>query len=156
MRLSLVSIGVELYAATANAEATALHQIHKPSGTRVRYEKVVPRVGPIQTSNIVKGFEIDDDFLCGARTRGAGRDQAGKQPRDRAGAICRPRRDRLVAEVAYAERTADGYLHHPSFIGLREDKPASQVKAREAMKNDAAPKREDRRLVARDPAHPSR
>ena len=61
MRLSLVSIGVELYAATANAEATALHQIHKPSGTRVRYEKVVPRVGPVQTSDIVKGFEIDDD-----------------------------------------------------------------------------------------------
>ncbi len=50
---------------------------------------------------------------------------------------------RVVAEIAYAERTADGYLRHPSFIGLREDKPASQVKAPEAMKNDAAPKRED-------------
>ena len=50
---------------------------------------------------------------------------------------------RLVAEIAYAERTADGYLRHPSFIGLREDKPASQVKAPVAMKNDAAPKRED-------------
>ena len=50
---------------------------------------------------------------------------------------------RLVAEIAYAERTADSYLRHPSFIGLREDKPASQVKAPEAMKNDAAPKRED-------------
>ncbi len=61
LRLSLVSIGVELYAATASAEATALHQIHKPSGKRVRYEKVVPGVGPIETSDIVKGFEIDDD-----------------------------------------------------------------------------------------------
>ena len=50
---------------------------------------------------------------------------------------------RVVAEIAYAERTADGYLRHPSFIGLREDRPASQVKAPEAMKNDAAPKRED-------------
>ena len=50
---------------------------------------------------------------------------------------------RLAAEIGYAERTADGYLRHPSFIGLREDKPASQVKAPEAMKNDAAPKRED-------------
>ena len=39
LRLSLVSIGVELYAATASADATALHQIHKPSGKRVRYEK---------------------------------------------------------------------------------------------------------------------
>jgi DNA end-binding protein Ku len=61
LRLSLVSIGVELYAATASAEATALHQIHKPSGKRVRYEKVVPGVGAIEASDIVKGFEINDD-----------------------------------------------------------------------------------------------
>ncbi len=61
LRLSLVSIGVELYAATENAEAAALHQIHKPSGKRVRYEKVVPGIGFVETSDIVKGFEIDDD-----------------------------------------------------------------------------------------------
>ena len=61
LRLSLVSIGVELYAATTSVEATALHQIHKPTGKRVRYEKVVPGVGPIEASDIVKGFEIDDD-----------------------------------------------------------------------------------------------
>ncbi len=61
LRLSLVSIGVELYAATASAESTVLHQIHKPSGKRVRYEKVVPGIGPIEASDIVKGFEIDDD-----------------------------------------------------------------------------------------------
>ncbi|HEY8137374.1 MAG TPA: Ku protein, partial [Methylocystis sp.] len=42
-------------------EATALHQIHKPSGKRVRYEKVVPGVGAIEASDIVKGFEINDD-----------------------------------------------------------------------------------------------
>jgi DNA end-binding protein Ku len=61
LRLSLVSIGVELYAATVSAEATALHQIHKPSGKRVRYEKVVPGLGPIEAGDIVKGFEIGDD-----------------------------------------------------------------------------------------------
>jgi DNA end-binding protein Ku len=61
LRLSLVSIGVELYAATANAEATALHQIHKPSGKRVRYEKVVPGIGAVEMNDIVKGFEIGDD-----------------------------------------------------------------------------------------------
>lgn len=61
LRLSLVSIGVELYAATVSAETTALHQIHKPSGKRVRYEKVVPGLGPIEASDIVKGFEIGDD-----------------------------------------------------------------------------------------------
>jgi DNA end-binding protein Ku len=61
LRLSLVSIGVELYAATVSADTTALHQIHKPSGKRVRYEKVVPGLGPIEPSDIVKGFEIGDD-----------------------------------------------------------------------------------------------
>jgi bifunctional non-homologous end joining protein LigD len=33
----------------------------------------------------------------------------------------------LVAEVAYSEFTDDGILRHPSFIALREDKPASDV-----------------------------
>jgi len=34
----------------------------------------------------------------------------------------------LVAEIAYSEVTPDGALRHPSFIGLREDKPARSVK----------------------------
>jgi bifunctional non-homologous end joining protein LigD len=34
---------------------------------------------------------------------------------------------RLVAEVAFGEWTADGKMRHPSFQGLREDKPADQV-----------------------------
>jgi bifunctional non-homologous end joining protein LigD len=34
---------------------------------------------------------------------------------------------RLVAEVAFGEWTADGRMRHPSFQGLREDKPADQV-----------------------------
>lgn len=39
----------------------------------------------------------------------------------------------LVAEIAYTERTRDGILRHPSFIGLREDKPAKQVRAERAI-----------------------
>ncbi|HEX8413337.1 MAG TPA: DNA ligase D, partial [Sphingomicrobium sp.] len=34
---------------------------------------------------------------------------------------------KLVAEIAYTEITTDGVLRHPSFIALREDKPAKQV-----------------------------
>ncbi|UXN74843.1 hypothetical protein N8D56_07455 [Devosia sp. A8/3-2] len=33
----------------------------------------------------------------------------------------------LVAEIGYAEFTPDGVLRHPSFLGLREDKPAGEV-----------------------------
>ena len=34
---------------------------------------------------------------------------------------------KLVAEINFTEFTSDGVLRHPSFIALREDKPASQV-----------------------------
>jgi bifunctional non-homologous end joining protein LigD len=35
---------------------------------------------------------------------------------------------RLVAEITFTTWTADNLLHHPSFEGLREDKPAKDVK----------------------------
>jgi bifunctional non-homologous end joining protein LigD len=34
---------------------------------------------------------------------------------------------KLVAEIAFAEFTDDGILRHPSFVGMREDKPAKDV-----------------------------
>ena len=36
-------------------------------------------------------------------------------------------RPELVAEVAFSEWTVDGRLRHPSFVGLRSDKPAGEV-----------------------------
>lgn len=60
MRLSLVSIGVEIFSATENRRLS-LHQVHKPTGKRVRYEKIVPDLGPVKNEDIVKGFELDDD-----------------------------------------------------------------------------------------------
>ncbi|MEO7277873.1 MAG: DNA ligase D [Sphingomicrobium sp.] len=41
-------------------------------------------------------------------------------------------RPELVAEIAFTEFTGDGILRHPSFLGLREDKPAAQVVVEEA------------------------
>jgi bifunctional non-homologous end joining protein LigD len=34
---------------------------------------------------------------------------------------------KLVAEIAFTEFTPDGALRHPSYLGLREDKPAEEV-----------------------------
>ena len=35
---------------------------------------------------------------------------------------------RLVAEIAFGEWTRDGHLRHPRYLGLREDKPAREVR----------------------------
>ncbi len=61
LRLSLVSIPVELFSATRSGAKISFRQIHKPSGKKIRYEKVVPGIGPVDTDDIVKGYEIDDD-----------------------------------------------------------------------------------------------
>jgi DNA end-binding protein Ku len=59
LRLSLVSIGVELYTATKSAARPSFNQIHEPTGKRVRYEKVVEGVGPVEKSEIKKGYQYD-------------------------------------------------------------------------------------------------
>lgn len=61
LRLSLVTIGVEIYNAVESKAEISFRQIHKPSGKRVNYEKVVPGIGKIQSSDIVKGYEVDKD-----------------------------------------------------------------------------------------------
>ena len=58
IRLALVSIPVEIYAATKSGAQIAFHQIHEPSGKRVRYEKTVPGLGPVKPEDIVKGYEV--------------------------------------------------------------------------------------------------
>ncbi len=39
----------------------SFRQIHEPSGKRVRYEKVVPGIGPVDSGDIMKGYETGDD-----------------------------------------------------------------------------------------------
>ena len=38
-----------------------LHQIHEPSGKRIRYQKVAPGVGPVENEEITKGYEYEKD-----------------------------------------------------------------------------------------------
>ena len=45
LRLSLVSIPVEIHSATRSGARVSFRQIHGPSGQRVRYEKTVPGIG---------------------------------------------------------------------------------------------------------------
>ncbi|ODA67924.1 putative DNA repair protein YkoV [Methyloligella halotolerans] len=59
LRLSLVTIPVKLYSATSSDKQIALHQIHEPSGKRIRYQKVAPGIGPVDTDEIIKGFEYE-------------------------------------------------------------------------------------------------
>jgi len=75
IRLALVSIPVEVYAATKSGAAIAFHQIHEPSGKRINYEKVVQGIGPVDRDEIVKGYEVskgsyvllDDDEIEAAK-----------------------------------------------------------------------------------------
>ena len=60
LRLSLVSIPVELYAARNAGARVSFRQIHKPSGKRIRYEKTVAGIGPVDSDDIVKGYEVED------------------------------------------------------------------------------------------------
>jgi len=45
LRLSLVSINVEMFTAHKSGATTAFNQIHKPSGKRIHYQKVVDGIG---------------------------------------------------------------------------------------------------------------
>ena len=59
IKLALVSIPVEIFPATKSGKSIAFHQVHEPSGQRVRYEKVVPGIGPVDRDEILKGYEVE-------------------------------------------------------------------------------------------------
>src|SRR5215216_7631618 len=61
LRLQLVSINVDIYSAAESGAEIQFNQIHKPSGKRIKYEKVVPGIGRIESSDIVKGYQVEPD-----------------------------------------------------------------------------------------------
>src|SRR5690349_10001503 len=58
IRLALVSIPIELFPATRSGAQIQFHQIHEPTGKRIKYEKVVPGIGAVDKDEIVKGYEV--------------------------------------------------------------------------------------------------
>ncbi len=60
LRLSLVSIPVELHSARRSGARIAFRQIHGPSGKPVKYEKTVAGLGAIKDEDILKGYETEN------------------------------------------------------------------------------------------------
>src|SRR6266567_7222153 len=61
LRLSLVTIAVELYNAVEAGAEIGFNLIHAPSGKRVNFTKTVQGIGPVENSDIVKGYPIERD-----------------------------------------------------------------------------------------------
>jgi DNA end-binding protein Ku len=59
LKLSLVSVPVKAYTATASGNDITLHQLHAKTHTRIQYKKVAPEVGEVSSDEIVKGYEYD-------------------------------------------------------------------------------------------------
>jgi bifunctional non-homologous end joining protein LigD len=52
----------------------------------------------------------------------------GSDVREKSATFVAPK---LVAQIGYTEWTSDGKLRHPVYLGLRDDKPAKDVKRQE-------------------------
>jgi DNA end-binding protein Ku len=59
LKLSLVSVPVKAYTATASGNDITLHQLHAKTHTRIQYKKFAPEVGEVSGEEIVKGYEYD-------------------------------------------------------------------------------------------------
>jgi bifunctional non-homologous end joining protein LigD len=74
------------------------------------------------------GFDTETLHSLGAQLRELGREDPpfadAAEIKERTAAWVEPR---LVAEVGFTEWTRDGRLRHPRFLGLRDDKAASEV-----------------------------
>lgn len=76
IRLSLVSIPVKAFTASAAGKEIRLNQLHEACKSRIRYQKVCPQHGEVASAEIVKGYEftkdqyviVDEDDLDGLRT----------------------------------------------------------------------------------------
>jgi DNA end-binding protein Ku len=61
LRLSLVSCPVLLYSATNRSAGVSFHLINPKTGNRIRMIATDPDAGPMERSDLVKGYEVDRD-----------------------------------------------------------------------------------------------
>jgi len=87
----------------------------------------------VYKGNVGTGFNSDDfDELAGKLKRLSRKTPPLDVPKTKARNVewVTPK---LVAEIAFAEFTADGLVRHGSYLGLRQDKPAGKVKPEKAV-----------------------
>jgi DNA end-binding protein Ku len=61
LRLSLVSCPVRLFNATSRSEKVSFHLLHKDTHNRVQMKPHDPELGPVERSDLVKGYEYEKD-----------------------------------------------------------------------------------------------
>ena len=61
LRLSLVSFGVRMYAATESANRVSMNQLHKGCNQRIRQQLVCATHGPVNREDVAKGYEYEKD-----------------------------------------------------------------------------------------------
>jgi DNA end-binding protein Ku len=61
LRLSLVSIAVEVFNAEDKRSEISFNQIHKPTGKRIHYTKTIEGGGEVDPDDIASGYAIDKD-----------------------------------------------------------------------------------------------
>jgi DNA end-binding protein Ku len=57
LHLRLVTVPVKAYLATASREAVEFHQLHAGCGQRIRLQKYCPAHGPVESGDVIKGYE---------------------------------------------------------------------------------------------------
>src|SRR3984885_12372800 len=57
IQISLVSFGIKLFPATEAKSEIRFHQLSRKSGERIKHQKVSGEEGPVENSDIVKGYE---------------------------------------------------------------------------------------------------
>ena len=59
LKLSLLSIPVRMYNAVSSSSKIRLNQLHKDCDNRIKYQNTCPEHGPVERSDIVKGYEYE-------------------------------------------------------------------------------------------------
>ncbi|MCA9294398.1 MAG: Ku protein [Phycisphaerales bacterium] len=61
LRLSLVSFGVRMYAATESGARVSMNQLHRGCHQRLKNQLTCPIHGPVERDDVVKGYEYEKD-----------------------------------------------------------------------------------------------